>query len=132
MRLSETIGLVLNSKDENAQAEVARLHATGLVAPLLRYVVDLRGSHFAQWSLEKSGRKFSHENRTMSDADGRGLDWKECADVLDMTRAVARATFWREIKPSRSKKGESPPPAIVIQRETDSDTLKGGKPTASR
>jgi hypothetical protein len=41
-----------------------------------------------------------------------------------MTRAVARATFWREIKRSRSKKGKSPPPEIVIQGESDSDTLK--------
>jgi hypothetical protein len=108
MRLSETIGLVLNSKDENAQAEVARLHATGLVAPLLRYVVDLRGSHFAQWSLEKSGRKFSHENRTMSDADGRGLDWKECADVLDMTRAVARANLLARNQTLKVKEGRIP------------------------
>jgi hypothetical protein len=52
--------------------------------------------------------------------------------VLHMTRAMARASFRREIKRSRSKKGESPPPAIVIQGEADSDTMKRGKPRASR
>lgn len=68
----------------------------------------------------------------MSDARRRGFAWKEVAEVLHMTRAVARTTFWREIKPSRSKKRESPPPAIVIQGESDSDTLKHRKPRASR
>ena len=67
----------------------------------------------------------------MFGAHRRGFAWKEVAEVLHMTRAKARATFWREIKRSRSKKGESPPPAIVIQGETDSDTLKRGKPRAS-
>jgi hypothetical protein len=65
-------------------------------------------------------------------AHRRGFAWKEVADVLHMNRVVARATFWREIKRSRAKKGESPPRAIVIQGETDSDTLKRGKPRASR
>jgi len=54
------------------------------------------------------------------------------AEVLHITRAVARATFWREIKRSRSKSVEAQPPAIVIQGESDSDTLKLGKPRASR
>jgi hypothetical protein len=68
----------------------------------------------------------------MFGAHRRGFAWKEVADVLHMTRAVARATFWREIKRSRPKKDGSPPPAIVFQGETDSDTLKRGKPRASR
>ena len=62
----------------------------------------------------------------------RGFDWKEIAEVLHITRVVSRATFWREIKRSRSKSVEAQPPAIVIQGESDSDTLKLGKPRASR
>ncbi len=62
----------------------------------------------------------------------RGFDWKEIAKVLHMTRAVARVTFWREIKRSRSKSVDAQPPAVVIQDESDSDTLKLGKPGASR
>ncbi len=42
----------------------------------------------------------------------RGFDWKEIAEVLHMTRTVARATFWREIRHSRSKKDEARPSAI--------------------
>lgn len=68
----------------------------------------------------------------MFSAHRRGFAWKEVADELHIARAMARATFWREIKRSRSKKGESPPPATVIQGETDSDTPKRGKPRASR
>jgi hypothetical protein len=33
----------------------------------------------------------------MFGAHRRGFDWKEIAKVLHVTRAVARATFWREI-----------------------------------
>ncbi len=62
----------------------------------------------------------------------RGFDWKEIAEVLHITRVVSRATFWREIKRSRSKSVEAQPPAIVIQGDSDSDTLKLGKPRASR
>jgi hypothetical protein len=68
----------------------------------------------------------------MFGAHRRGFDWKEIAEVLHMTRAVARATFWREIKRSRSKSIEGQPPATVIQNESDSDTMKLGKPRASR
>ena len=57
----------------------------------------------------------------MFGARRRGFDWKEIAKVLHVTRAVARATFWREIKRSRSKSVEAQPPAIVIQDESDSD-----------
>jgi hypothetical protein len=68
----------------------------------------------------------------MFGAHRRGFDWKEIAEVLHMTRAVARAPFWREIKRPRSKKVEAQPPATVIQDERDSDTLKPDKPRASR
>jgi hypothetical protein len=51
----------------------------------------------------------------MFGAHHRGFAWKEIAKALHMTRAVARATFWREIKRSRSKSVEAQPPAIVIQ-----------------
>ena len=51
----------------------------------------------------------------MSDARRSGLAWKEVAEVPQMTRAVTRATFRRQIKRSRTKKRESPPPAIVFQ-----------------
>jgi hypothetical protein len=67
----------------------------------------------------------------MSDPRRRGFAWKEVAEVLHMTRAVAQASFWREIKRSRSKKRESTPPAIDIQGKSDSDTLKHRKPRAS-
>ena len=62
----------------------------------------------------------------------RGFDWKEIAEVLHITRAVSRATFWQEIKRSRSKSVDAQPPAIVIQDESRSDALKVGKPRASR
>jgi hypothetical protein len=68
----------------------------------------------------------------MFGARRRGFAWKEVAEVLHMTRAVARITFWSEIRRARSKKDEVPPPANVIQGESDSDTLKSGKPGASR
>jgi len=68
----------------------------------------------------------------MFGAHRRGFAWKEVAEVLYITRTAARVTFWREIKRSRSKKRESPPPAIVIRGESDSDTLKHRKPRASR
>ncbi len=68
----------------------------------------------------------------MFDAHRKGFAWKEIAKVLQMTRAVARATFWREIKRSRSKSVAAQPSAIVIQDENDSDILKLRKPRASR
>jgi hypothetical protein len=68
----------------------------------------------------------------MFGAHRRGFAWKEIAKVLHMTRAVARATFWREIKRSRSKSVESQPSGIVIQDESDLDTPKLRKPGASR
>ncbi|MGD1082272.1 MAG: hypothetical protein ABR881_28475 [Candidatus Sulfotelmatobacter sp.] len=62
----------------------------------------------------------------------RGFDWKEIAKVLHVTRVVARATFWREIKRSRLKSVEAQPPATVIQDESDSNAAKRGKQRASR
>jgi len=67
----------------------------------------------------------------MFGAHRRRFEWKEIAEVLHMTRAVARATFWREIKRSRSK-SEAQPPAIVPQDKGHSGNLKLGKPRASR
>jgi len=61
-----------------------------------------------------------------------GFDWKEIAEVLHLTRAVARPTFWSEIRRSRSKSVAAQPPATVIQDESDPDNLKLGKPRASR
>jgi hypothetical protein len=68
----------------------------------------------------------------MFGAHRRGFDWKEIAKVLHVTRAVARATFWREIKRSRSKSVKAQPNAMVIQDESDPDARKLGKPTGSR
>ena len=68
----------------------------------------------------------------MFGAHYRGFAWKEIAKALHMTRAVARAPFWREIKRSRSKSVESQPSAIVIQDESGSDTPKLRKPRPSR
>jgi hypothetical protein len=68
----------------------------------------------------------------MFGAHHRGFAWKEIAKVLHLTRAVARATFWREIKRSRSKSVKAQPPATVIQDESDSDNQKLRKPRASR
>jgi hypothetical protein len=68
----------------------------------------------------------------MFGAHRKGFDWKEIAKVLHLTRAVARATFWREIKRSTSKSVAAQPPASVTRDESDSDTLKLGKPRASR
>ena len=51
--------------------------------------------------------------------------------MLHMTQTVTRATFWREIKRSRSKSVEAKPPAAILD-ESDSDAVKPGKPRASR
>jgi hypothetical protein len=67
----------------------------------------------------------------MFGARRRGFAWKEIAKVLHMTRAVARATFWREIKRSRSKSVAAQPPATAIQDESDSDNLEAGKESSA-
>ena len=68
----------------------------------------------------------------MLGARSRGFDWREIAKVLRITRDAASATFWREIKRPRSKGIDVQPPATGGQNETNLDTLKPGKPRASR
>jgi len=51
--------------------------------------------------------------------------------VLRITGTVARATFWQEIKRSRSKGVEAQPQGVILD-ESDSNALKPGKPSASR
>ena len=68
----------------------------------------------------------------MSGTHRRGFEWKEIAEVLHMTRALARATFWREIKRSRSKSVDAKPAATAIQEERDPDVRKLHKPGTSR
>ncbi len=82
--------------------------------------------------LAKLARNLTHKSRIMLDLRSRGFDWKEIADVLHMTGVAARATFWREIKRSRSKKVEAQSQALVSQKERVPDTQKLGKPGASR
>jgi|HubBroStandDraft_4_1064222.scaffolds.fasta_scaffold04541_7 hypothetical protein len=68
----------------------------------------------------------------MLGARSRGFDWREVAKVLRITRDAASATFWREIKRPRSTGIDVQPPATGGQNETNLDTLKPGKPRASR
>jgi hypothetical protein len=48
----------------------------------------------------------------------RGFDWKEIADVLQMTDIAARAAFWREVKRAKSK-------AAGTGRQKNSQTRDG-------
>lgn len=80
----------------------------------------------------KPDRKVSVESRAMLGAHRRGFDWKEIAEVLHMTRAVTRSTFWREIKRTKSKKVEAQSDGTASQRERDSDTPKIERPGTSR
>ncbi len=64
----------------------------------------------------------------MFGAGRRGFDWKEIAEVLQMSRTVAWVTFWREIKRSRSKKIEAQSRVIVIQEEHGPETQKSVSP----
>ena len=68
----------------------------------------------------------------MLGARSRGFDWREIAKVLRISRDAAGAIFWQEIKRPRSKGIDVQPPAAGGQNETDLDTLKSGKPRASR
>jgi hypothetical protein len=43
----------------------------------------------------------------MLDLRRSGFDWKEIADVLQMTDIAARAAFWREVKRAKSKTAET-------------------------
>lgn len=45
-----------------------------------------------------------------------GFDWKEVAEVLRMTRAVARVTFSQEIKRARSKSVKAQRRAVIGAR----------------
>ena len=62
----------------------------------------------------------------------RAFHWREVAAALHMTRSVARAAFWREIKRPRSKSAKAQSAVIVTSVAPDSDDVKRGKPTASR
>lgn len=66
----------------------------------------------------------------MFGANRNGFDWKEMAKALRVT-AAAPATFWREVRRSRSKKAETLSPATVIEGEREPDTQKLGKAEAS-
>lgn len=68
----------------------------------------------------------------MLGAHRRGFDWKEIAEVLHMTRAVTRSTFWLEIKRTKSKKVEAQCDGTASQRERDPDTPKIERPGTSR
>lgn len=66
----------------------------------------------------------------MSGTHRRGFTWKAVAEVLRMTRPVARAAIWNELRRSRTKKDKAQPSAIVIQEER-SDNEKADKPRES-
>lgn len=67
------------------------------IAPDWTALVELR------LDLERLSRSLSHKSRTMLDLRRSGFDWKEIADVLQMTDIAARAAFWREVKRARLK-----------------------------
>lgn len=77
-------------------------------------LVDLR------LDLEKLGRDLTHKSRIMLGLRSSGFDWKEIAEVLQMTDTAARAAFWREIKRSRSKKRE---PGLLGMSSRSDDCL---------
>jgi hypothetical protein len=68
----------------------------------------------------------------MTGTDRRGFDWNEIAEALHMTRAVAQATFWREIKRLRLKEVKAPSPTLVVEEKRDSESLEIRKRRASR
>jgi hypothetical protein len=53
--------------------------------------------------LERLTSNLNDKSRTMLDLRRSGFDWKEIADVLQMTDVAARAAFWREVKRAKSK-----------------------------
>src|SRR5208282_1820353 len=67
------------------------------IAPDWTALVELR------LDLEKLTRSLNDKSRTMLDLRRSGFDWKEIADVLQMTDIAARAAFWREVKRAKSK-----------------------------
>jgi len=81
----------------------ARLHRLQLVggsaelserqfAPDWTALVDVR------LDLERLARSLTHKCRTMLGLRSSGFDWKEIAEVLQMTDISARSAFWREVK----------------------------------
>jgi hypothetical protein len=67
------------------------------IAPDWTALVELR------LDLERLTRSLNDKSRTMLDLRRRGFDWKEIADVLQMTDVAARAAFWREVKRAKLK-----------------------------
>ena len=67
------------------------------IAPDWTALVELR------LDLERLTRNLNDKSRTMLDLRRSGFDWKEIADVLQMTDIAARAAFWREVKRAKSK-----------------------------
>ncbi len=53
--------------------------------------------------LEKLSHDLSHKTRAMLSLRTRGFDWKEIAEVLQMTDIAARTAFWREVRRARLK-----------------------------
>jgi hypothetical protein len=62
------------------------------IAPDWTALVELR------LDLERLTRSLNDKSRTMLDLRRSGFDWKEIADVLQMTDVAARAAFWRGVK----------------------------------
>lgn len=62
------------------------------IAPDWTALVELR------LDVERLTRNLNDKSRTMLDLRRSGFDWKEIADVLQMTDIAARAAFWREVK----------------------------------
>jgi hypothetical protein len=67
------------------------------IAPDWTSLVELR------LDLEGLTRSLNDKSRTMLDLRRSGFDWKEIADVLQMTDVAARAAFWREVKRAKLK-----------------------------
>jgi len=78
-------------------------------------LVDLR------LDLEKLGRDLTHKSRIMVGLRSSGFNWKEIAEVLQMTDTAARAAFWREIKHSRSKRHK---PGLLGMSSGSDDRLR--------
>jgi hypothetical protein len=67
------------------------------IAPDWTALVELR------LDLERLTRSLNDKSRTMLDLRRSGFDWREIADVLQMTDVAARAAFWREVKRAKVK-----------------------------
>src|SRR5208337_118334 len=98
------------------------------IAPDWTALVELR------LDLERLTHHLNDKSRTMLDLRRNGFDWKEIADVLQMTDIAARAAFWREVKRAKLRaagtgrqkkrprtalcggKELQPPSAIIVAR----------------